>query len=357
MHRIDTEGSVGGEFSEGTPPTVPATVVGADWLNDVQGNVVQVIEDTGASLIKGLYSQLKTAVVWYVDAGIAALKAAVNTWTAQNAFEEGGIFSRTTANSDAIQATGNGVGYGVDAIGGSAGGAGVRGIGGGSAGPGVIGVCLGTAEATIGDASNGAGYGLLAVGNATRASIRSSPLSAQPTIKETGASYCDTSGRWFAATSDAWFPIGSRTSTPQTNVVGNSATVETDLHASEIPANRLLATPIVRVNAAGEVIGPGATKTLRLYVGGVNVVTWAMAPTAVTHYHLIAIIVRTGTNQQRAIIRATLINPSAESQVAAYSAIVNLSATETAAIEIKTTGQDGATPNQIQEYYFATEYP
>lgn len=356
MHRVDTDGSVAGMFSNGSPPGTLGTSLQAEWMNDTQENLCQTVEGTGTLLVKGLYTQLKDAVIWYVNAGITALKAAVNTWTAQNTFTEGGIFSRTTANSNAVGATGNGTGHGVEATGGSGGGAGLRGTGGG-VGPGVIGRSLGAGDGLIGDASSGTGNGIFAAGNATKGPIRTQPQGTPPTNAAIASIYSNTAGQHFAGNGTVWYPIGSGTATQQTNIVGNVATVETNFHIAEIPANRLAATQKVEIVASGDVVGPGATKTLRLYVGGVSVMSWDMGPTSNAQYHVSVVIARTGTNQQRVIVRGSLINPAAESQIEAYSNIANLTATETAAIEVKTTGQDGATPNQIQEQYFSIEYP
>lgn len=65
MHRVDhptatlanlfTEGSVSGG--------VPATIVPADWLNDVQENLALAIEFAGIALDKGNYGQLASAIV------------------------------------------------------------------------------------------------------------------------------------------------------------------------------------------------------------------------------------------------------------------------------------------------------
>jgi hypothetical protein len=63
MHRIDSDGAtVDNQFTEGNPATgTPATQVSDDWLNDVQENICEVIEDAGLTLAKGDHSQLKTA--------------------------------------------------------------------------------------------------------------------------------------------------------------------------------------------------------------------------------------------------------------------------------------------------------
>lgn len=63
MHRIDGPGAVNGLFTEGDP-TAPqmATVVSADWLNDVQENLARAIESAGITPVKGDYNQLAQAI-------------------------------------------------------------------------------------------------------------------------------------------------------------------------------------------------------------------------------------------------------------------------------------------------------
>lgn len=63
MHRVDTDGNVSGQFSDGNPavPT-PATVVDASWLNDVQEEICKLIEGAGITLVKGTQTQLQQAV-------------------------------------------------------------------------------------------------------------------------------------------------------------------------------------------------------------------------------------------------------------------------------------------------------
>lgn len=59
MHRIDGSGHVANQFSEGDPSTgTPATQVTDEWLNAVQEEIVNVIEEGGDSLDKGDNTQL-----------------------------------------------------------------------------------------------------------------------------------------------------------------------------------------------------------------------------------------------------------------------------------------------------------
>lgn len=65
MHRVDVPSAApGGLFTEGSPTGgVPATIVPADWLNDLQENVAKAIELSGITLVKGDYTQLYAAIL------------------------------------------------------------------------------------------------------------------------------------------------------------------------------------------------------------------------------------------------------------------------------------------------------
>lgn len=77
MHRIDhatadvtTPGKP--KFTEGNPGTgKPATVVTDDWLNDVQENIMDVIEDSGVVPTKGDAENLKDAISAMIAAAVA----------------------------------------------------------------------------------------------------------------------------------------------------------------------------------------------------------------------------------------------------------------------------------------------
>jgi hypothetical protein len=71
MHRIDSPGAtVGNLFTEGNPSLgVPATEVSDDWLNDVQEEIVNVIEDAGITLVKGTQDQLLDAIKLIIGLG------------------------------------------------------------------------------------------------------------------------------------------------------------------------------------------------------------------------------------------------------------------------------------------------
>lgn len=65
MHRIDVPtATVDNLFSEGDPSLgVPATVVAADWLNDLQENICHLIEVSGEDLNKGVSEDLYNAII------------------------------------------------------------------------------------------------------------------------------------------------------------------------------------------------------------------------------------------------------------------------------------------------------
>jgi hypothetical protein len=64
MHRIDGPGQIGNRFTAGNPAAgQQATRVTAEWLNDVQENIVRVIEQGGIVLEKGAADQLYLAIV------------------------------------------------------------------------------------------------------------------------------------------------------------------------------------------------------------------------------------------------------------------------------------------------------
>lgn len=64
MHRIDANGHVANQFTEGNPAIgQQATQVSAAWLNDVQENIAYAIEQAGIALVKGDGQQLYEALV------------------------------------------------------------------------------------------------------------------------------------------------------------------------------------------------------------------------------------------------------------------------------------------------------
>lgn len=72
MHRVDSFGATLDEkFTEGDPiNSIPATVVSADWLNAIQEEIANTIEDAGLTLSKPNNNQLTAAIA--AIAGIAA---------------------------------------------------------------------------------------------------------------------------------------------------------------------------------------------------------------------------------------------------------------------------------------------
>lgn len=71
MFKIDSDGAtIDNLFTEGNPATsVPATVVSADWLNEIQGELVKVVEETGQTLTKGSKDQVWKAMIEFALRG------------------------------------------------------------------------------------------------------------------------------------------------------------------------------------------------------------------------------------------------------------------------------------------------
>jgi len=64
MYRIDSAGSIAGQFTDGNPQAgQEATVLPADWLNSVQEEIAGVIEFAGIALSKPTRTQLRQAIV------------------------------------------------------------------------------------------------------------------------------------------------------------------------------------------------------------------------------------------------------------------------------------------------------
>jgi hypothetical protein len=148
MHRIDVN-DVAGEFTEGDLDVgTPPTKITANWLNDVQENLVDLITGAGISLVKGSYTQARSAVNALIATAITAHKAAANTWSLLQTFSDGLIASApATANRSGVVGTGNGTGRGGSFTGGSTSGTGVDGRGGGPNGLGVYAEGAGTGNA------------------------------------------------------------------------------------------------------------------------------------------------------------------------------------------------------------------
>jgi len=80
MHRIDSSGSVDGSFSSGNPATgQQATLITAEWLNDMQENIAHAIEQAGIGLVKGDETQLSDALVALIAGVVGDGGGAVST--------------------------------------------------------------------------------------------------------------------------------------------------------------------------------------------------------------------------------------------------------------------------------------
>ena len=76
MHRIDAPGFAPGNlFTEGNPSlSILATEVSDDWLNDVQEELSVFIESRGITLVKGLQTQLRDAILDAIGGGGSQIK-------------------------------------------------------------------------------------------------------------------------------------------------------------------------------------------------------------------------------------------------------------------------------------------
>lgn len=80
MHAIDTQGSISGRFSEGNPAIGQrATRVGADWLNDLQDNLLAVLAEGGITPTKGEVDDLKNAILAMIAGAIGTGDGSVPT--------------------------------------------------------------------------------------------------------------------------------------------------------------------------------------------------------------------------------------------------------------------------------------
>lgn len=80
MHRIDVpSATVDNKFTEGSPSGgVAATVLSADWLNDLQENLAAVVEAAGVALTKGRALDLLDAIKVLIAAVPTGAVAASN---------------------------------------------------------------------------------------------------------------------------------------------------------------------------------------------------------------------------------------------------------------------------------------
>lgn len=108
MHRIDhATAAPGNLFTEGNPATAtPSTTVTDDWLNDVQGNICDVVETAGLALVKGDYTQLRQAIQAML---IASQKAVIiNNATFEASVADGEVVRWDSGNSRFDEAVADG---------------------------------------------------------------------------------------------------------------------------------------------------------------------------------------------------------------------------------------------------------
>ncbi|SNT29118.1 hypothetical protein SAMN06265795_12252 [Noviherbaspirillum humi] len=105
MHRTDAAGyAVGNLFTDGNPSSgIPASVLDAAWLNDVQETLVSVIAAAGIALAKGDYTQLLTAlrsagVFQTQSQGDSTTKAATTAFVAAAAIGLGQSWTDVTSS-------------------------------------------------------------------------------------------------------------------------------------------------------------------------------------------------------------------------------------------------------------------
>ncbi len=78
MHRVDTNGSVSGMWSDGDPVHgVLPTQFGKDWFNDVQENILAVLTQAGISPVKGTYTQLRDAIIGLISGAAGSATTSV----------------------------------------------------------------------------------------------------------------------------------------------------------------------------------------------------------------------------------------------------------------------------------------
>jgi hypothetical protein len=71
LKRTDSEGHVTNRYTEGNPATgVPATVVGAEEMNNIQEEIVNVVLDAGIALNGAVEDQMLTAIKTIINRGV-----------------------------------------------------------------------------------------------------------------------------------------------------------------------------------------------------------------------------------------------------------------------------------------------
>jgi predicted RecA/RadA family phage recombinase len=94
MNKIDTPGATtDGEFTSGNPIAgVPATVIGHEWCNDLQGEDLSIINASGQTPQKGVQDQVLLAIIALADSTINAAISREVTVTAPSTLALGDFF-------------------------------------------------------------------------------------------------------------------------------------------------------------------------------------------------------------------------------------------------------------------------
>ncbi len=80
MHKIDSVGSVNGTFVSGSPQTgQKPTRFSADWLNEVQSEVISVLTAANIAPSKGTVTQLRDAIIAIVGGAVGTGTGSVPT--------------------------------------------------------------------------------------------------------------------------------------------------------------------------------------------------------------------------------------------------------------------------------------
>jgi hypothetical protein len=204
MHRIDTDGHVGNLFNEGDPlvPRQP-TQIDKFWLNAIQEELVSIVLDaaSGLALVKNTNNQVLAALRAILtnrttDQTIDGIKTFVKSLVAQ----AGVAITQSVANSDALNATGNGNGRAAVFTGGATGG-GIN--------------CIGNSDQpAVNAVQTASGYPVVCNGDTTapvRAALRLVPQNADPTTPDTGALYVTSAGVLKIYNGTAWVVVGTQT--------------------------------------------------------------------------------------------------------------------------------------------------
>jgi hypothetical protein len=90
MHRIDVPSATpDNEFTEGSPTGgVPATVVSASWLNDIQEELISILVAAGIVPVKGVQDQVIAAIRSVATAQFIAQFTGANQLKAANGFQK-----------------------------------------------------------------------------------------------------------------------------------------------------------------------------------------------------------------------------------------------------------------------------